>query len=165
MLKLNASYSKKIPVEGTDFSSQSFHAAVEVELPDGLAPSQLQDRIHSTFQLVKDAVENELHGTLAPAPSAPAPVATTAGPSQSVPRQQPGRPRTGAPGPNGNQPASGKQVQFLTDLALRRGMSLQQLTAHVRSRYNVADPTRLSRGQASELIDGFTDDGEARRAA
>ena len=36
MLKLNASYSKKVPVEG-DYTSQSYHASIEVELPDGLS--------------------------------------------------------------------------------------------------------------------------------
>ena len=41
MLKLNASYSKKIPVEDREYSSQSYHCSVEVELPDGLAPEEL----------------------------------------------------------------------------------------------------------------------------
>ena len=36
MLKLNASYSKKVPAEG-EYSSQSYHASIEVELPDGLS--------------------------------------------------------------------------------------------------------------------------------
>ena len=45
MLKLNASYSKKVPA-GEEYSSQSFHASVEVELPDGLTQDQLQSRIH-----------------------------------------------------------------------------------------------------------------------
>ena len=33
MLKLNASYSKKVPA-GEEYSSQSYHASVEVELPE-----------------------------------------------------------------------------------------------------------------------------------
>ena len=37
MLKLNASYSKKVPAEG-EYTSQSYHASIEVELPDGLVP-------------------------------------------------------------------------------------------------------------------------------
>ena len=61
MLKLNASYSKKVPAEG-EYSSQSYHASVEVELPDGLTPEQLQGRIHETFDLVRNSVEVELHG-------------------------------------------------------------------------------------------------------
>ena len=61
MLKLNASYSKKVPA-GEEYSSQSYHASVEVELPDGLSPDQLQTRIHETFDLVRNSVEAELHG-------------------------------------------------------------------------------------------------------
>ena len=61
MLKLNASYSKKVPAEG-EYTSQSYHASIEVELPDGLNQNQLQARIHDTFALVKESVEAELHG-------------------------------------------------------------------------------------------------------
>ena len=63
MLKLNASYSKKVPAEG-EYSSQSYHASIEVELPDGLNQSQLQTRIHETFALVKESIEAELHGNV-----------------------------------------------------------------------------------------------------
>ena len=63
MLKLNASYSKKVPA-GEEYSSQSFHASVEVELPDGLTQEQLQARIHETFDLVRNSVEAELHGNV-----------------------------------------------------------------------------------------------------
>ena len=61
MLKLNASDSKKVPAD-TEYSSQSYHASVEVELPDGLTPDQLNAKIHETFALVRDSVESELHG-------------------------------------------------------------------------------------------------------
>jgi len=61
MLKLNASYSKKVPAEG-EYSSQSYHASIEVELSDGLTADQIQDRIHETFEMVRDSVEAELHG-------------------------------------------------------------------------------------------------------
>ena len=61
MLKLNASYSKKVPAE-TEYSSQSYHASIEVEIPDGLTAEQLQNRIHETFDLVRNSVETELHG-------------------------------------------------------------------------------------------------------
>ena len=59
MLKLNASYSKKVPAEG-EYSSQSYHASIEVELPDGLSQPELQSRIHATFDLVRNSVEAEL---------------------------------------------------------------------------------------------------------
>ena len=65
MLKLNASYSKKVPAD-SQYSSQSFHASVEVELPDGLTSDQLNAKIHETFDLVRASVEAELHGNTAP---------------------------------------------------------------------------------------------------
>lgn len=61
MLKLNASYSKKVPADG-EFTSQSYHASIEVELPDGLSRNELQNRIHATFEMVRNSVEAELHG-------------------------------------------------------------------------------------------------------
>ena len=61
MLKHNASYSKKVPAEG-EFSSQSYHASIEVELPDGLTQDQLNSKIHETFAMVRNSVESELHG-------------------------------------------------------------------------------------------------------
>ena len=60
MLKLNASFSKKVPVPAEEYSSQSYHASVEVELPDGLSSQDLQSRIRDTFALVRDSVETEL---------------------------------------------------------------------------------------------------------
>ncbi len=36
MLKLNASYSKKVPAE-SEYSSEQYHCQIEVELPGGLS--------------------------------------------------------------------------------------------------------------------------------
>ena len=82
MLKLNASYSKKVPAEG-EYSSQSYHASIEVELSDGLTANQIQDRIHETFAMVRDSVEAELHGN------------GTANPEGSAPRNQQNQSRQG----------------------------------------------------------------------
>ena len=63
MLKLNASYSKKVPADG-EYTSQSYHASIEVELPDGLSSEQLNSKIHETFEMVRSSVEAELHGNI-----------------------------------------------------------------------------------------------------
>ena len=47
MLKLNASYSKKVPADG-EYTSQSYHASIEVELPDGLSAEQLNGKHRRT---------------------------------------------------------------------------------------------------------------------
>ena len=151
MLKLNASYSKKIPVDGTDFSSHSYHASVEVEIPDGLGSEQLQSRIHQTFELVRSSVEAELGGSN----SAPA-----AG--RSRPRAFPQRTSDSQP-----QAASAKQLGYLRDIALRQGMSPQQLDDEVRQAYGAAALRDLTRQQASELIEqlGGNSRRQSRKAA
>lgn len=101
MLKLNASYSKKLPVPGQEFSSQNYHASIELELSDALSPEDLRNRIHDTFAMVRDAVETELGGTPRETarPEQAGPVATRQAPTQ----------------PAGK--ASNKQIKFITDLA------------------------------------------------
>ena len=127
MLKLNASYSKKVPAEG-EYSSQSYHASIEVELPDGLSPDQLQGKIHETFELVRSSVESELHGSDA---------------------------KTVVTRPNGggaskaDPPASAKQLQYLADMARTRRVNILQVAA----RFNVRELKELTRSQCSKLID------------
>ena len=131
MLKLNASYSKKVPAEG-EYSSQSYHASIEVELPDGLSQEQLQNRIHETFALVKDSVETELHGRPARQLQEPAaqPVSRPVSHSQK------------------DVAASPKQIKYLLDLGRNLGWTPQQIAA----KCNVTDVHDLTRRQCSDLI-------------
>ena len=90
MLKLNASYSKKVPAD-TEYSSQSFHASVEVELPDGLTQDQLNAKIHETFDLVRASVEAELNENFAQPQPALLPQENAANAPQMNPPAQPDR--------------------------------------------------------------------------
>ena len=96
MLKLTASYSKKVPLPEQQFSSQQYHASVEVELPDGLTPEQLEQRTRQTFTLVRESVERELLNGSQPQgqqttdrETTPADSSVTGPDSQPVPRETP----------------------------------------------------------------------------
>ena len=130
MLKLNASYSKKVPAEG-EYTSQSYHASIEVELPDGLSQEQLQSRIHETFEMVRNSVEAELHGNNVNQQGGNAP--------QNIQKQP----------VQGSTPASPKQINYLLTLASRRGITPQQIAIQ----NNVADINQLSKKQCSALIE------------
>ena len=130
MLKLNASYSKKVPADG-EYTSQSYHAAIEVELPDGLSAEDLNSKIHATFAMVRESVEAELHGNPAANHSAPEPQNAT------KPEAQTG------------YPASPKQINYLLSLASRRGITPAQIAAQ----NNVADVQMLTKRQCSALIE------------
>ena len=141
MLKLSASYSKKVPAD-TEYSSQSYHASVEVELPDGLTPEQLNARIHETFAMVRDSVEAELHGEgcnagqMVDAPQLP--IQT----SQQNKLAYGKKPATDAP-------ASPKQIKFLLDLARQNGYSPEQIKA----KFNVPAIESMTKTQCSRAID------------
>ena len=136
MLKLNAAYSKKVPAEG-EYTSQSYHASIEVELPDGLSQEQLNDKIHATFAMVRESVEAELGKS-------------NARKETELPVQE-----TATPVPQGNRassaaiPASPKQISYLLSLASRRGITPQQIAAQ----HNVANVDQLTKRQCSALIE------------
>ena len=134
MLKLNAAYSKKVPAEG-EYTSQSYHASIEVELPDGLSQEQLNDKIHATFAMVRESVESELGGNNI-RKSTELPVEETA---TSISQGN----RSGA------VPASPKQINYLLSLASRRGITPQQIAAQ----NNVANVDQLTKRQCSALIE------------
>ena len=134
MLKLNASFSKKVPA-AEQFSSQSYHCSVEVELSDAATPEQLQAKIHDTFALVRDAVESELHGK---------PVA------KAEPAAQPAK---GEPAKPDTAKASNKQVKYLLDLAKGKGLTLTALNARVKDRFKVETVYDLARKDASKFVD------------
>lgn len=135
MLKLNAAFNKKIPVAGEQFSSQSYHCSVEVELSDAATLEQLQAKIAETFALVRDAVESELHGK---------PAAKTE-PAAQTAKAEPAKPDMAK--------ASNAQIKYALDLAKTKGMTLSALNARVQDRFKVASIYELARRDASKLVD------------
>ena len=148
MLKLNASYSKKVPAD-SEYSSQSFHASVEVELPDGLSQDQLNAKIHETFDLVRASVEAELNGNSAPQQPALLPQENASNPQQvaSAPQNKNGYGKKN--GTTSDAPASPKQVKYLLDLARQYGVSPDQ----IKSKFNVPALESLTKTQCSRAID------------
>ena len=136
MLKLNAAFNKKIPVTGEQYSSQSYHCSVEVELSDAASPEQLQTKIAETFALVRDAVESELHGK----PAAKAEV--TAQPAKAEPQT------AEAPAK-----ATNKQVRFILDLAKAKGLGISDVNGQAQKKFGVESVYSLDRKQASRFVD------------
>ena len=151
MLKLNASYSKKVPAD-TEYSSQSFHASVEVELPDGLTQDQLNAKIHETFDLVRESVETELHGNNQQQASLPAQaqnMQSQSGLYDSTAQNTTKPAYNRKNGTTSDAPASPKQVKYLLDLARQYGVSPDQ----IKTKFNVPSLESLTKTQCSRAID------------
>ena len=159
MLKLNASYSKKVPAE-SEYSSQSYHAQIEVELPDGLSQQQLQEKVHNVFEFVRNSVEAELQNSVPAQPQQPQ--------MPPMPQQQYNAAQQyGAPQQNYQQQpqnqrsqsrqyrhavASPKQVNYLLSLAKRAGWTIQQILQRCQIPNIEAIPAKV----CSELIQEFS---------
>ena len=162
MLKLNASYSKKVPAE-SEYSSQSYHCQIEVELPDGLNPQQLNEKVHNVFDFVRKSVEAELHNatpTQQMAPQAQQPVQPQPvqqqyyDPQVNYQQTQPQQYQSnqGKQYRNSNAVASPKQVNYLLSLAKRVGWTVQQIL----QRCNVPAVDQIPSKLCSQLIQEFS---------
>lgn len=167
MLKLNASYSKKVPAE-SEYSSQSYHCQIEVELPDGLNPQQLNEKVHNVFDFVRKSVEAELHNAAPAQQMAPQPMPSQAQqPVQPQPVQQQYydpqvnyqqtqpqqyQSNQGKQYRNSNAVASPKQVNYLLSLAKRVGWTVQQIL----QRCNVPAVDQIPSKLCSQLIQEFS---------
>lgn len=135
MLRLNASFQKKVPAE-VEFSSKSYMASVEVELPTGLSDPELREKIANTFRIVRESVERELgeqESHVVPGP----------------------HPRKKGQPDNTEGKASNKQIAYLLDLSKARNVPLMQLNADIQTRFGVISVYELSRRDCSRLIDEF----------
>ena len=138
MIKAIVSYSKKLPVPEADFSSQGYSLSLETEVPD-TEPGAIRAKLHSTFELVKAAVEDELSGNAQPAPATPGKETAK------------------------SDKASNAQIKFLTDLCGQKNIPLAQLNQQIRQQYGVGGLYDLTRKQASEILDDLN--GKRRKAA
>jgi len=130
MLKATVSYSKKVPVPDSEYSSQGYSLSLETEIPE-TTPSAIRQRLHETFDLVKTSVEQELangHSTTGP---------DTGSKPVSGPAAK----------------ASNRQVKFITDLANERRITVSDLNSEIRRRFKVDGLYDLTKKQASELLD------------
>jgi hypothetical protein len=155
MIKLNTSYSKKVPVEGQQFSSESFHASVEVELSDSLKPEEIQEKIHFYAERLRQSVDAELGQERQPAQERQR--------SAFTPRQ--GNRQQERPAEGSTRKASNKQVKYLTDLAGEQQVSIQDLNAEIQERYGVAGLYDLNAAQASDMIGSLQGGRNSRRRA
>jgi hypothetical protein len=134
-LKLCASYSKKVPAE-VEYSSKSYLASVEVELPSNLSSEELNAEIHKTYAQLEQAVDEQISGQTTP--------------NQAQHQQRPQGQQVG------NQPyipASNKQIKYIVDLGNAKSMGLADLNAEASRLYGVESIYNLAKADASRFVD------------
>ena len=161
MVKLSANISKKLPIPGLEYSSQSFGASMEIEVSDADKPDAIQARIQELYGLLSNSIDAQITG----APNVPThnghvlTQATTARLTQA-PQSQPvhqrsyanGRNRLPAAGSNGNgRSVTATEAQCRAIFAICKSQGIDM--ASVLADFNVADAKDLAIKDASRLID------------
>jgi hypothetical protein len=135
----NVSFSKKVPVEGQQFSSQGYSLSLQTEITE-TEPAAIQTKLHQTFELVKSQVEHELAN----------------GNGNGKPKQESGHTPTQPPVYHrkaDTAKASNRQIKYLTDLWTQGGGQISDLNARIRQDYGVQGMYELDKKQASDLLD------------
>jgi hypothetical protein len=147
MLKLSAGYAKKVPVEGVSFSSRQYSAEVEVEVSCPASGEEIKTQLKSLYAALEDVVEAKLAEGRNDDEGAPE------GPSAA-------REKRGGNGRRGarNGHATDAQQAAILEAGKALGMSPPELAAVISERFGTTDPARLSRPQASHLIDWLRSD-------
>ena len=150
MIKINISFSKKVPGE-EQFSSLSFHGSLEKELSDGLDANQIQQAFHNSYELLEKTIEQEIENYKGSAQRA-VKVPSTPGKTFSPAAPQTVAAPSVSPAQNSNV-ASQKQITFLNRLGAENGLSQQQIDQWAKDTFGVANIWQLTRKDASSLIE------------
>lgn len=151
MIKLNISFSKKIP-GSAEYSSDGFLCALESEVSDSALnnPNELRQRMLYLWSEAKKSVEDQIVGNGRALAAAPVPAAAPAS-ATPEPTQKP---------KNGDQPATTKQTKYLLNLAQREhGMKIADLRDYLKRTVGIEDPHKLTKAQASTVIEALVGKG------
>ena len=131
-LKLCASVCKKLPDE-QQYSSKSYLASLELELPTNLSGDELNAEIHKVYAQLERAVEEQISDK------------TTTRSNGKQPRSEG---RTEAP-----VKASNKQIKYILDLGKAREKRLADLNTEAGRLYGVDSIYELTKKDASRFVD------------
>lgn len=60
MIRLTGSVSRKVPIPGTEYSSQSFSAGMEIEVGNDATLSEVQKKFKEMYLVLEDAVKEQI---------------------------------------------------------------------------------------------------------
>jgi len=148
MMKLSASISKKVPIEGMQYSSYSCSAGIEVELPDGTALEEVVGQLKALNATLEVAVDEQVRSGSRSDSDRPAATGEQEAGSGCTEEEVACKPEGEAVQDRATQP----QFNFIRTLAMEHAQSEASLAGFLKARYGVLNMAELSKGQASAVI-------------
>ena len=169
MVKITANMSKKIPVEGMDYSSQSFSAGIDVEVLDLPA---VPAKLHEVYAILDKTIEAEIAARQGKAAGNPKPEAAGGKPApepearQAAVNSGDNRQRERRYGNAAPRNATDAQLTAIAAIAHAAGINERDLSGMLEERYGVRRADQLSVREASLFIDYLKNQKQpVRRAA
>lgn len=180
MSKLSATLSKKVPIPGLEYSSQSFSCGLELELSGEQTQDSIRQNIRKLYTLLHAAIDEEIReATANPPVFMSTPQNASRGGGEADTNRWRGRSygdnrqtRWSKPGGNsrygggsqhdGNRHAgraTQAQVKAIFGISKTNGLERRDLQELLEERFNVSQPDDLSVKQASKLIETLKEEG------
>lgn len=161
MIRLACNLSKKVPIPGCDFSSQSYGAALDIEIADSSDVQTIQSRLQQMYRVLEQSIDTQITDThslptqplLPPQPTSF--LDTPQQPTLSISEPTNGNSsRYDEPSGNGNGTRIATSAQVKAVYAIIKAQSIHRdyLNHKVLPRFNVNRPEDLTVAQASEVI-------------
>ena len=164
MIKISANVSKKVPIAGTQFSSQQYGASLEIEVSDADRPDAMQQRIRELYSLLSITIDEQIAGATNGRPVVNSPVQTHVPPQQQHNRlpspvtngngnhsRQNVRSQTNGNNGSARKPTGATEAQCRAIFAICKSLNMDM--AALLADYNVSEPSQLHVKTASQLID------------
>jgi hypothetical protein len=151
MIKLSANLSKKVPMPDVEFSSQSYGAAMEIEVSDSADAPEITGRLEAIYKLLEKSIDGQIAhaSTGKTAPMQPQKRPFLGEPNGKPPAE--GSNGNGSPR-RGNGHASPAQIKMIFAVSKDKGMDRNGLIELLKADYGVEKPDDLSVKQASDVI-------------
>lgn len=72
MIKLNGNVNRKVPIPGTEYSSQSFGAGMEVEVGNNASFEEIQNKFKEMYKVLESSVKEQILSNCKPILKEPA---------------------------------------------------------------------------------------------
>ena len=157
MIKLSANVSKKVPIEGLQYSSQNFSAGMEVEVSGDHGEEGIRDKFRKLYGLLEDAIDEQIR--VQSEGNRPENSREDSARSKIARRgigrlKNDGNGNSSGGGTNGNgRHATEAQVKAIYAISKDRGIETGDLKNYLLQDYGVRNPKDLSISDASSVID------------
>ena len=146
-IKLSASLSKKVPIEGLQYSSQSFGGSLEIEIGTD-DPNEIKQRLHHLYDSLSSSIDSEIAAASSGRSTAPAARPQSA--PTLLPASRTGTANAGLPARNGRK-TTATEAQCRAIFAIAKNLNID--LAALAAQHGVAEISMLDVKTASSIID------------